>query len=127
MRKTRLAITKRVNAKILLLRGQKVIIDSDLAELYGVEVKHLNQQVKRNHRRFPQDFVFRLRPRELENSMSQIGTSSERHGGRRLRQRIDGESDLKRQITVLKRKVVGRWHSSRVPEGPHCIITRHAR
>jgi len=81
MRKTRLAITKDVNAKILLLRGQKVIIDSDLAELYGVEVKHLNQQVKRNHRRFPQDFVFRLRPREPENLRSQIVTSSERHGG----------------------------------------------
>jgi hypothetical protein len=76
MRKTRLAITKDVNARILLLRGQKVIIDSDLAELYGVEVKHLNQQVKRNHRRFPQDFVFRLRPREAENLRSQIVTSS---------------------------------------------------
>jgi len=60
---------------------QKVIIDSDLAELYGVEVKHLNQQVKRNHRRFPQDFAFRLRPREPENLRSQIVTSSERRGG----------------------------------------------
>jgi ORF6N domain-containing protein len=43
---------------VSLLRGQKVILDSDLAELYGVEVKHLNQQIQRNRKRFPEDFVF---------------------------------------------------------------------
>jgi hypothetical protein len=58
VRKTPVAITKHVNARILLLRGHKVILDSDLAELYGVEVKHLNQQIKRNRKRFPEDFVF---------------------------------------------------------------------
>jgi hypothetical protein len=61
VRKTRVAIAKHVNAKILLLRGQKVILDADLAELYGVKVKRLNEQVKRNSTRFPADFVFRMK------------------------------------------------------------------
>lgn len=52
MRKTPVALTKHVNAKILLLRGQKVILDADLAELYGVKIKRLNEQVKRNSTRF---------------------------------------------------------------------------
>jgi len=50
----------RVQSRILLIRGQKVIIDSDLAALYGVPTKRLNEQVKRNHDRFPQDFMFQL-------------------------------------------------------------------
>jgi len=52
-------ITRRVESRKFVLRGRKVILDSDLAELYGVEVKRLNQQVKRNSERFPSDFVFR--------------------------------------------------------------------
>jgi hypothetical protein len=49
-----------VKGKIYLIRGQKVLLDSDLAELYGVETKVLNQAVKRNTHRFPQDFMFQL-------------------------------------------------------------------
>ena len=49
---------RRAESKILSIRGLRVILDIDLAELYGVEVKRLNQQVKRNARRFPEDFVF---------------------------------------------------------------------
>ena len=52
MKKALVPITRHVNSRILLLRGQKVILDSDLATLYGVEVKHLNQQIKRNRKRF---------------------------------------------------------------------------
>ena len=74
---------KRVDSKILLIRGQRVILDTDLAELYGVEVRHLNQQVKRNSRRFPDDFVIRLSAEEAANLRSQIVTSSSSHGGRR--------------------------------------------
>jgi len=74
---------KRVESKILLMRGQRVILDNDLAELYGVSVKQLNQQVKRNARRFPDDFVVRLSAKELANLRSQIVTSSSSHGGRR--------------------------------------------
>jgi hypothetical protein len=49
-----------VESRILLLRRQKVILDTDLAELYGVSVKRLNEQVRRNHERFPADFMFQL-------------------------------------------------------------------
>lgn len=66
---------------IYLIRGQKVMLDEDLAELYQVETRRLNEQVKRNIERFPNDFMFQLTENELENLMSQIATSS--WGGRR--------------------------------------------
>jgi hypothetical protein len=68
VRKTPVAITKHVHAKILLLRGQKVILDSDLAELYGVEIKQLNQQIERNRKRFPEDFVFQVAFNNLQRT-----------------------------------------------------------
>jgi len=55
---------ERIERRILLIRGQKVMIDADLAELYGVTTKRLNEQVKRNRERFPGDFMFRLTSRE---------------------------------------------------------------
>jgi len=57
---------ERVQSRILVIRGQKVIIDSDLAELYGVQTKRLNEQVKRNKLRFPPDFMFQLENSEKE-------------------------------------------------------------
>jgi len=57
---------ERVQDRILLVRGQKVIIDADLAVLYGVNTKRLNEQVKRNRKRFPQDFVFQLSESEKD-------------------------------------------------------------
>ncbi len=65
-----------IERKIFLIRGQKVIIDSDLAELYGVTTKRLNQQVKRNINRFPKDFVFQLTENEAGGMRSQIVTAS---------------------------------------------------
>lgn len=65
-----------VDARILLVRGQKVLIDRDLAELYGVETRILNRAVQRNLERFPEDFMFRLTRAEIAR-ISQIGTSSE--------------------------------------------------
>jgi hypothetical protein len=62
--------------KIYLIRGQKVMLDMDLAELYQVETKRLNEQVKRNELRFPADFMFRLTKTEFENLKSQFATSS---------------------------------------------------
>ena len=62
--------------KILLIRGKKVMLDKDLAELYGVKTKTFNQAVKRNIERFPADFMFRLTKDELENWRSQIVTSN---------------------------------------------------
>lgn len=70
-----------VISKIYLIRDEKVMLDSDLAELYGVETKRLNEQVKRNMNRFPEDFMFQLSKVEFENLKSQIATSS--WGGRR--------------------------------------------
>ena len=61
---------------ILTIRGHKVILDRDLAMLYGVEVKRLNEQVKRNRDRFPDDFTFQLTPQEVTNLKSQFATSS---------------------------------------------------
>jgi phage regulator Rha-like protein len=72
-----------VESRILVVRKQKVILDSDLAELYGVPVKRLNQQVKRNQERFPADFVFQLTAKEHEILRLQFATSKDSHGGRR--------------------------------------------
>jgi phage regulator Rha-like protein len=83
MPSTAIALARKVNSVIHLIRGQKVILDSDLAELYGVPVKHLNQQIKRNVRRFPSDFLFQLSRVEFDNLRSQFVTSSSGHGGRR--------------------------------------------
>jgi hypothetical protein len=71
-----------VMSKILLIRGKKVMTDRDLAELYGVPTKRLNEQVKRNIDRFPGDFMFQLTDEEFENLRSQFATSS--WGGRRI-------------------------------------------
>ncbi len=64
-----------------MIRGQRVLLDEDLAELYGVETKRLNEQVKRNLDRFPKDFMFQLTPKEFSNLKSQFATSS--WGGKR--------------------------------------------
>jgi hypothetical protein len=70
-----------VMEKIHLVRGKKVMLDEDLAELYDVETKRLNEQIKRNIARFPEDFMFQLSQKEFDNLKSQIATSS--WGGRR--------------------------------------------
>ena len=69
-----------IHERILILRGQRVLLDSDLAELYGVPTKALNQAVRRNRDRFPKDFGFRLRSDEaMALNRSQIVTGSQRH------------------------------------------------
>ncbi len=80
-RQSKLAIS--VESRILILRHQRVVLDSDLAQLYGVTVKQLNQQIKRNRDRFPTDFMFKLTAKEDQILRSQIVTSSNKHGGRR--------------------------------------------
>lgn len=70
--------------RIHLIRGQKVMLDADLAELYHVPTKRLNEQVKRNRRRFPKDFMFRLTAGEVSALRSQFATSNEKRGGRRF-------------------------------------------
>ena len=67
---------ERVINKIYQIRGKKVMLDEDLAEMYGVETKRINEQVKRNIERFPNDFMFQLNETEFKNLKSQIATSS---------------------------------------------------
>ncbi len=79
--KKSLIIAENIESRIMLIRGQRVMLDADLAELYGVETGALNRAVKRNIERFPQDFMFQLTSEELEDLRCQFGTSS--WGGRR--------------------------------------------
>lgn len=73
-------VTDGVEGKILLVRGQRVILDADIAILYGVSTKRLNEQIKRNKHRFPPDFMFRLTKQEvMELNRSQIATGSQKH------------------------------------------------
>ena len=67
--------TERIVSRILLLRGQKVMLDADLAELYGVSTGRFNEQVRRNRDRFPSDFMFQLTNQEVERLRSQIAIS----------------------------------------------------
>jgi hypothetical protein len=70
-----------ISRQIVILRGQRVLLDSDLAVLYGVTTARLNQQVRRNRERFPVDFAFKLSRKEITTLMLQNATSS--WGGRR--------------------------------------------
>jgi ORF6N domain-containing protein len=74
-----------IEETIHFIRGQKAMLDSDLARIYGVQLKRLNEQVRRNKERFPPDFAFQLDYQEVRDLKSQIATSSERpsHGGKR--------------------------------------------
>jgi hypothetical protein len=84
---------------ILILRGHRVLLDSDLAALYGVETRRLNEQVRRNHERFPPDFIFELTGDEFANLKSQFATSS--WGGRRKRPLAFTEHGAIMAATVL--------------------------
>jgi hypothetical protein len=72
-----------IEKRIFVIRERQVMLDEDLAELYGVETKRLIQQVKRNLKRFPEDFMFQLTKTEAKALRSQIATSNDGRGGRR--------------------------------------------
>lgn len=92
---------EQIESRIFLIRGYKVMLDSDLAELYGVSTKRLNEQVKRNRERFPADFMFQLTPEESEGLRSQIATSKYGRGGRRYRPYAFTEHGAVMAATVL--------------------------
>ena len=71
-----------IESRIWLIRGHKVLLDSDLAVLYELETKRINEALRRNRERFPEDFVFQLTPEEHEILRSQFATSSDHWGGR---------------------------------------------
>lgn len=91
-----------VISKIHIIRGKKVMLDEDLAELYKVKTKRLNEQVKRNQERFPLDFMFQLTHIEFENLRSQNATSS--WGGRRIPPYVFTEHGVLMLSSVLKSK-----------------------
>jgi len=82
-RLTQLVPIERIERLIHLARGEKVLLDADLAKLYGVETKALNRAVRRNRCRFPEDFMFQLTTDEVADLRCQTGTSSSGYGGRR--------------------------------------------
>jgi hypothetical protein len=92
---------EKIEKAIYLIRGEKVMLDRDLATLYQVETKVLNRAVKRNFQRFPLDFMFQLTPEEAENLRCQIGTSSLSHGGRRYLPYVFTEQGVAMLSSVL--------------------------
>ncbi len=95
-----------VESKIIIVRDKRVILDRDLADLYGVNTKRLNEQISRNIERFPNDFMFQLSLQEVTDLKSQIATSSFAHGGRRKLPRAFTEFGAVMAGNVLNSKVV---------------------
>ena len=91
---------ERITSKIYLIRGMKVMLDRDLAELYDVETKALKQAVRRNIDRFPEDFMFELSKEEFKNLRSQIVTSS--WGGLRYLPMVFSEQGVAMLSSVLR-------------------------
>jgi len=102
-KKNELLIQERITKAIYVIRGQKVMIDSELAEMYEVETKRLNEQVKRNLGRFPEDFMFQLSLEEWENLRSQFATSS--WGGRRTPPYMFTEQGVAMLSSVLNSQI----------------------
>ncbi len=99
---TSISPVERIEGSILLIRGHNVMLDEDLARLYQVPTKVLNQAVSRNLDRFPEDFMFRLSKEEFEILRSQLVTSS--WGGRRYSPRAFTEQGVAMLSTVLRSK-----------------------
>lgn len=91
-----------IERQILFIRGLKVMLDADLAVLYGVETRRLNEQVRRNRARFPADFAFELTPGEEIALRSQIATSKPGRGGRRHRHLAFTEQGVAMLSSVLR-------------------------
>jgi len=99
---TTLVPVERIASKIYLIRKMKVMLDRDIAELYGVETKRLKEQVRRNIERFPEDFMFELTKQELKNWRSQFATSNQDIMGLRIRPFAFTEHGVLMLSSVLK-------------------------
>lgn len=95
-------VTQRAERRILFVRGAKVMLDSDLAELYGVPTRRLNEQVRRNRERFPEDFMFQLTRSEEDALRSQSAISKARRGGRRYPHLVFTEQGVAMLSSVLR-------------------------
>jgi hypothetical protein len=116
---------ERIQRAIYLIRGEKVMLDADLAALYGVETGALNRAVKRNANRFPADFMLQLTAEEAENLRCQTGISSSGYGGRRysayepvsvltfdtFEQRAEGEAERLKAGGPYREAEIGRSES----------------
>jgi hypothetical protein len=93
-----------IEERIKTVRGQRVLVDADLADLYGVSTKRLLESVRRNRLRFPPDFMFQLTSQEVTNLRSQFATSSlhRAHGGRRHRPYVFTEQGVAMLSSVLR-------------------------
>ena len=101
MSDTNLIHIEKIEKSIYLIRGEKVMLDRDLAVLYEVETKVLNRAVKRNLLRFPADFMFQLTPEEADSLRCQFGTSKKGRGGRRYVPYVFTEQGVAMLSTVL--------------------------
>jgi hypothetical protein len=97
-----LIVEQKILNKICVIRGEKVMLDKDLAEMYGVETKTFNQSIKRNIERFPKDFMFSLSEKEWVNLRSQIVTSS--WGGARYKPNVFTEQGVAMLSSILNSK-----------------------
>ncbi|MBC8311468.1 MAG: ORF6N domain-containing protein [Candidatus Marinimicrobia bacterium] len=95
---------EKISDKILLVRGQKVILDRNLAKLYAVETKYLKRAVKRNIHRFPKDFMFEMNDDELKNWRYQFGTSNSQKMGLRYKPMLFTELGVSMLSSVLRSK-----------------------
>jgi len=99
---TNILTSERIDRSILLIRGHKVTLDADLAELYGVETRALLQAVSRNQKRFPEDFMFQMSKEEYELLRSQIVISKKGRGGRRYLPYVFTEQGVAMLSSVLR-------------------------
>ncbi len=105
-----LMVQSEIGSRIFELRGVLVMLDRDIAQLYGVETRRLNEQVRRNIERFPEDFMFQLTEMELENLMSHFATSKSTHGGVRKLPYAFTEEGIYMLSSVLKSKEAVKVH-----------------
>ena len=103
---------KQILKIILVIRGEKVILDSDLAALYGVETRRLNEQVRRNIDKFPEDFMFQLTKEKFSILKSQIATSSSGWGGRRKAPLVFTEHGALQAANVLNSAQANKMHGT---------------
>lgn len=96
-----LKLITQIEGMIYEIRGQRVMLDSDLARLYGIETKQLKRAVRRNQKRFPHDFMFELNNQEVNNLRYQFGTSNGKHGGLRYLPMVFTENGVAMLSSVL--------------------------
>jgi hypothetical protein len=102
--------------RILILRGERVLLDQDLALLYGVTIKRLNQQVRRNLEKFPNDFLFQLEPAEADSLRMHFATLKKSRGAHRKHAPLV----FTEHGAIMAATVLSRLHRARRNHGRHC-------